>query len=131
MEREMEMDTITERLERLHIHVGDSRLKSLTIAHEAGVSDDDLLTLANSRRLSRTATITLPAHRYEGMYRGRGWARLGRGDSVVWGERVAGGYRVGPGYWTVGGHDGSHRKGTTTWDVSHVQVGGETWTVAV
>lgn len=75
-------------------------------------------------------TICLPPHRYEGLSRGRGWARKGRGANAEWGERTDGGYRVGPGRWTVGGNDGFSRKGEVIWTVEHIRVGEETWTVA-
>lgn len=75
-------------------------------------------------------TVELPAGKYEHLSRGRGWARKGRGDRVEWGDRVRDGYRVGPGRWTVGSTDGFARKSSTDWDVEHVQVGTQTWTLA-
>lgn len=110
------------------IHEG--RAKSLARAVELGADDATLKVLCDAMRVNRAPTIVLPAHRYEGLSRGRGWARKGRGDSAEWGERTDKGYRVGPGTWTVGGNDGFSRKGETRWTVKHVAVGAETWTVA-
>jgi hypothetical protein len=65
--------------------------------------------------------VTVPAHRYESLSRGRGWARLGRGKSAVWGEGVDEGYRLrSEGKWIIGGHDGFSRKGEDVWDVRRV-----------
>jgi hypothetical protein len=108
----------------------EARVALLQRAHDAGASDKVILALATAIRIATRDTIKLPAHRFESLSRGRGWARKGRGDSAEWGERVDGGYRVGPGKWTVGGHDGFSRKGQDTWTVAHVTVGSETWTVA-
>jgi hypothetical protein len=107
------------------------RIKRLARAIELGADDATLTVLTEALRTSEQTTIVLPAHRYEGLSRGRGWARKGKGASAVWGERDDdGGYRVGPGRWTVGGNDGFSRKSETTWKVEHVAVGVETWTVA-
>jgi hypothetical protein len=107
-----------------------ARRASIARAIGLGADTETILRLRGVARLSQKITITIPAHRYEGLSRGRGWARLGRGQSVTWGDRVERGYRVGPGYWTVGGHDGYSRKGEDQWTVEHVMVGDETWTVA-
>lgn len=126
----MSDETVQERIARLGIaDIGETRLALLTQAHPL-VSDDTFRTLGDALRVSDSATIVLPMHRLEGMSRGKGWARQGKGASVVWGEREAGGYRVGTGTWTVGGNDGFRRKGEEVWTVSHVQVGTSTWTVA-
>lgn len=100
------------------------------IAHEACVDDALFVKLGNAASVARKATVTLPAHRFEGLSRGKGWARAGKGASVAWGERTGRGYLVGPGRWTVGGNDGFSRKGENIWVVEHVTVGGETWTIA-
>lgn len=110
--------------------VSDRRRESLQFAIEAGVDQATLETLRDTLRLARKDTIVLPRQRFELMSRGRGWCRMGRGDSAVWGEREDGGYRVGPGRWTVGGHDGFQRKGQDEWRVRHIAVGTQTWTVA-
>lgn len=133
-----EAETLEARIERLEPErakltsrdLSDTRRETLAVAHAAGVDDRTFVTIAAELRVSRKSTIVLPAHRLEGMSRGRGWARKGRGSSAVWGERVDGGYQVGPGRWIVGGHDGFSRKGQTEWTVEHVRVGGEIWTVA-
>lgn len=106
------------------------RTQRLAVAAELGADEAALRALASALRVSRSTEITVPAHRYEGLSRGRGWARRGRGARAAWGERADGGYRVGPGRWTVGGSDGYARQGEVVWDVAHVQVGSETWTVA-
>lgn len=127
-------ETVEARIARLQSRIERAlsapRIESLHLAHAAGVDDDTFVQLAKAARLARKATIVLPAHRFEGLSRGRGWARKGTGDSAVWGERVEGGYRVGPGRWSVGGHDGFSRKGSETWTVTHIAVGADTWTVA-
>lgn len=124
-------ETAADRIARLGLtEISAARLETLTIAHPL-VDDALFARLANALRVARTATIVLPAHRYEGLSRGRGWARRGRGGSAEWGERTDKGYRVGPGRWTVGGSDGYSRKGEDTWTVEHVAVGAETWTVAL
>jgi len=107
-----------------------ARTERLQKAIDLGASDATLKALAEAYRTGMGPTIILPAHKYENLSRGKGWCRKGRGDSATWGEREAKGYRVGPGRWTVGGNDGFSRKGETLWDVEHVQVGSETWTVA-
>jgi len=106
------------------------RLERIAKAISLGASDKALEQLSEAVRTNTAGTIVLPAHRYEGLSRGKGWARLGKGVGAQWGDRVEGGYRVGPGRWTVGASDGFSRKGSTTWDVAHVMVGSETWTVA-
>lgn len=123
-------ETVTERIARLKLEdVGETRLALLTEAHSL-VDDATFARISDAMRVAKGATVVLPAHKYEGLSRGRGWARQGRGDRAVWGERVSGGYRVGVGHWVVGGNDGFKRNGETEWDVSHVTVGTETWTVA-
>ena len=107
-----------------------ARLKTLTRAVELGAPPEVLDVLARALLVWRGETIVLPPHRFEALSRGSGWARCGRGDSATWGERVDGGYRVGPGRWSVGGHDGYSRKKSNDWDVRHVTVGEQTWTVA-
>ena len=110
--------------------VGPNRLKSLELAAELGADAATLAIIRDAIRVGYGPTVVVPASRLEGLSRGRGWARQGRGDKVVWAERVDGGYRVGVGRWVVGGSDGFARKDSVTWDVAAVQVGGQTWTVA-
>lgn len=106
------------------------REESLAIAAGLGADAATLEVLRAATRLSRRDTIVLPHHRFELLSRGKGWARKGQGKDVTWGERADGGYRVGPGRWTVGGNDGFTRKGEVIWTVRHVQVGAQTWTLA-
>lgn len=129
-ERKHTIETLTARYAAANTEPNPKRIERLAEAIELGASDAALEALCDAARTSKTETITLPAHRYENLSRGRGWARKGRGDSAVWGDRVDGGYRVGPGRWTVGGNDGFSRKGETVWEVKHVIVGGQNWTVA-
>jgi hypothetical protein len=110
--------------------ISDSRRASLARAVELGADQATLVRLVDAIRLNKGPTIALPAHRYEGLSRGRGWCRQGRGANAVWGERTDSGYRVGPGRWVVGGCDGFSRKKEDHWHVEHVQVGPETWTIA-
>jgi hypothetical protein len=90
------------------------RLARIARAIELGASRAALETLSEAARTSDSAEIVLPAHRYEGLSRGRGWARKGNGATVQWGDRVGGGYKVGPGRWVVGATDGFNRKDSTT-----------------
>ena len=110
--------------------VSAKRQETLAIAIAAGVDDRTLAALRDARRVNRRDTIILPAHRFEGLSRGRGWARQGRGDGAVWGERTDQGYRVGPGRWVVGATDGFARQAQDGWTVRHVTVGTATWTMA-
>lgn len=111
--------------------ISDKRRESLVMAIELGASDKLLVQIRDAIRIARNSTtIVLPSHHYEGLSRGKGWCRKGRGDGAVWGERTDGGYCVGPGRWTVGASDGFSRKGSDDWQVTHVIVGGRTWTVA-
>jgi len=124
-------ETVSQRIDRLNLgSVSESRNESLAIAHSAGVDDSAFRKLASATRLSRGGSIVLKAHRYENLSRGRGWARSVQSGTTVWGERVDGGYRVGEGKWSVGGHDGFSRKDSTDWKVEHVSVGDKKWTIA-
>jgi hypothetical protein len=108
----------------------DRRRESLRIAAELGADTATLRQLAAATRLRRGDTAILPAGRYAHLSWGRGWARKGRGENAVWGERTeAGNFRVGPGKWVVGSNDGFRRKETTSFNVRHVQVGEQTWTI--
>lgn len=123
-------ETVAERLARLGCNLAaEGREERLERAH-LFVNDQTFKLLAEAPRVSEDPTIVLPHHRFELLSRGKGWARQGRGDKAVWGEREDAGYRVGPGYWTVGGHDGFTRKGEISWRVKNVKVGAATWTVA-
>lgn len=106
------------------------RAKRFARAIELGATDKALQALCGAARTSDKPTIVLPPHRYQNLSRGKGWCRKGSKNNAEWGERVDGGYEVGPGKWTVGGNDGFSRKGEDSWTVKHVQVGPETWTVA-
>lgn len=110
--------------------VNDVRRESLLMAIALGAPEKILITLRDAARVSRKNTIILPPGRFERLSRGKGWARLGKGNSVTWGERDDEGYLVGPGKWTVGSNDGFNRKDSVSWDVKHIVVGTETWTVA-
>lgn len=114
-------------------HSGVIPLKTehlLKRAIELGADDDLLHELVDAIRVSGGNTIVIPSGKYERLSRGKGWARKGKGNSAEWGERVDGGYRVGAGRWTVGSTDGFSRKSSVEWDVKHVLVGSETWTIA-
>lgn len=126
-------ETLADRIARQWLETDPpsaARRESLQIAHERGVDDATFARLCEANLVARKATVKLPLHRLEGMSRGKGWCRQGQGSSAVWGERDGAGYRVGPGRWVVGGHDGFSRKGHTDWRVEHLDVAGETWTVA-
>lgn len=125
-------ETVADRLVRLAPSAtpSDGRLESLRLAAEAGVSDELFVLLAEATKLFRGPKATLPAHRFEGLSRGRGWCRKGKGTNAEWGSRGDHGYTVGAGRWVVGGSDGFSRKKEDIWDVVHVQVGDKTWTIA-
>ena len=110
--------------------ISRQRMESLTIAAELGADEATLITPRDALRVRRHPTMVLPRERLENLSRGRGWCRQGKGDNAVWGERHERGYEVGPGKWTVGGHDGFSRKGYDAWTVRQIQVGDQTWTVA-
>lgn len=123
-------ETVSERIVRLALtDISEPRRESLSLAHPL-VDDETFRAISDALRCARGATIVLPAHRFENLSRGRGWARKGRGNSAEWGEREENGYRVGPGRWTVGGNDGFSRKKEDVWTVRHVTVGADTWTIA-
>lgn len=107
-----------------------SRLESLRSAIELGASGESLIKIRDCSICRKQSQVILPALRYESLSRGRGWARKGRGTVVAWGERIDTGYLVGPGRWEVGATDGFSRKDKCTWDVEHVSVGDQTWTIA-
>lgn len=106
----------------------EKRRESVIIAVRAGADWPTVKLIITAPRLSREDTIVLPPGRFEGLSRGRGWARMGKGSSAVWGEKASGGYRVGPGKWVIGSNDGFNRKDEVAWDVEHLKVGNETWT---
>lgn len=110
--------------------VSAARRETLETAIALGASDELLVELRDALRVNRNPTIILPRHHLEGLSRGSGWCRKGRGDSAQWGERVDSGYKVGPGTWIVCGKDGFRREKRDTWTVKHVQVADQTWTVA-
>lgn len=111
--------------------ISPQRIETLKIAIDRGAPDEFLEKICDALRVSRNSTILLPAHPYEELSRGRGWARKGSGSNVEWGERVEGGYyRVGPGSWVVGATDGFNRKRSDRWLVEHLNIGGCLWTIA-
>ena len=110
--------------------VSEVRLESLRKAIKLGATHEVLVMLATALRVGRKETVFLPAGRHEHLSRGSGWCRKGRGSDAVWGAREAPGYRCGPGRWIVGSSDGFHRNAEETYTARHVQVGGETWTIA-
>lgn len=124
------IETLTARYAAANTEPNPGRIARLAKAIELGATDDVLEALCDATRTAKAATIVLPPHRYEGLSRGKGWARKGRGNTAEWGDRTDGGYEVGPGRWIVGGNDGFSRKGETPWTVKHVTVGAEIWTIA-
>lgn len=95
------------------------------------VDDKTFSLLAKADVVSQDTTCVIPPGRYDHCSRGKGWVRRGKGDAASWGDKVKGGYEVGPGKWVQGSGDGFNRKaGLIDWVVAHVQVGEQTWTVA-
>lgn len=125
--------TVSDRISALDCgEINDARRLLLAKAIALGADDAALTVLGKALRASVKTTILIPNHSLATLSRGRGWCRKGKGDSATWGERDEDGlgYRVGPGKWIVGGHDGFSRKRQEEWKVEHVTVGDETWTVA-
>jgi hypothetical protein len=103
------------------------RTRTMIKAAATDLSLGDLRRIGQAERVNRGGTIVLPPGRYENLSRGKGWCRLGSGRTVQWASRAAdGGWRVGPGCWTVGSTDGLSRKSQVKWTVR--QIGD--WTVA-
>jgi hypothetical protein len=101
--------------------LSDARCYNLVLAASRGATPLDLRDIAEATRTSTGDGIIVPAHRYESLSRGRGWARLGKGKDAVWGDREPDGYRLRKeGRWIVFGSDGFNRKGETIWDVRRV-----------
>ena len=110
--------------------VSPARRESLIAAAELGADDATLALLIRATRLARTYSIVLPAGRYAGLSRSRGWCRQGTGERAAWGTKDPKGWRVGVGAWTVYSSDGFRREERTAWSVRHVTVGSATWTIA-
>lgn len=123
-------DATTAEMTDLIAAASEDRREFLRLALELGADHKTICLLAEATRVARKTTIVLPSGKYEHLSRGRGWARLGKGISAQWGERVKNGYEVGPGRWSVGSTDGFKRKSAVVWDVKNIQVGPETWTIA-
>jgi hypothetical protein len=114
-----------------HPDMTDTRRETLAVASDMGADAATLETIASATRVSRTTTIYLPPFRPEGLSRGHGGCRHGRGVSAIWAERTDRGYVVErKGMWSVGATDGFNRRAGRSWVVSHVTVGSEIWTVA-
>lgn len=116
-----------EGLEEIGSNVSDARVITLIRAAVTGLTPAQLKTIASAARVAKGDTIVLPTGKYDHLSRGKGWCRRGKGDSATWGQSVnGGGWKVGPGKWTVGSSDGFSRKEQVEWDVKNV--GG--WTIA-
>ena len=126
------IETATDRCTRLALDAPSAlRLVSLDLASPL-VDDETFVLVANANRCSRSETIILPAGRYEGLSRGKGWCRLGKGVHAEWGERTDKGYRVAKvGTWLIHATDGYSRHDELSWDVSRITVGNALWTLAV
>jgi len=101
----------------------------------AQLSTTQMVQLITVRRVAYDGTVTLPHGRYHRLSRGKGWARLGRGDNVQWGANTGKTWRVtSPGEWTVQSSDGFDRDETTTWEVYaldfHSDTGAHRWLIA-
>ena len=110
--------------------ISNARAETIEIARSLGADEATINTLTDALRVRRSSTIVLPMVRYETLSRGKGWCRCGRGDAAKWGERTDSGYIVGPGKWIVFGSDGFRREERIDWEVEHIQVGEQTWTIA-
>jgi hypothetical protein len=103
--------------------VSDGRLANLARAYELQADLATLRKIFGADRLARKGEIQLPKGRFANLSRGRGWCR--RGDGTFFDDHI-----VGPGEYSVGSHDGFHRKERTFWKVEHIQVGSQVWTIA-
>lgn len=130
MDTNTNTETTAARIARLKLEeLSEARVA--TLEHATAADDETFLAIAKSIRVRRNSeTIFLPPHRFEGLSRGRGWARKGRGKNVEWADRTEKGYLCGPGLWSVGGSDGFSRKDANEWTVKTVTVGYEKWTIA-
>lgn len=99
--------------------------RAITLGADAATLDR----LIDAVRIADAALIVVST-RYGNLSRGKSWGRQGSGKSAVWAERNGADVVLTPGKWTVGSDDGFSRKDSTTWDVEHVTVGTETWTIA-
>lgn len=116
------------------INLSERKAGAIIRACAAGITPADLKALAEAKFFAEGAELRLPAHHFEGLSRGRGWCRLGRGESTQWGRRVGergAGYIVSaPGRWHVGGFDGFTRKREDVYQVDAIRVGAATWLIA-
>lgn len=106
------------------------RRESIRIAAELGADDETIEKIAEATLVGKLGYVTI-AGRYLHLSRGRGWARLGRGNDAIWGERREKGFRLrDPGTWIVYTTDGFKREDRETWIVEKINVGSQTWMVA-
>ena len=113
------------------VETTDSRRETLREALELGATMEVLEQIADAVVVAVGGTVVLPAHHYPGLAHKASWARRGSGEVVTWGQRVSGGYLVGPGEWTVHVSDGPRHRTDDVWVVTHVAVGPHaTWTLA-
>ena len=104
------------------------RLESLEIANPH-VKDGTFLELYNAHKLSRLPSIVLPKHRFASLSQGRSWCRNERTKEFA-NEYIASSEGDKVTKFTVGGNDGFRRADKVTWDVWHIAVNGNIWTVA-
>lgn len=110
--------------------VSASRQESLVLAMRLGADAATLILIAEARLVARSGSIVLPG-RYTTCSRATGWARRGWGPNSEWGTFDRAGWRVAvPGRWFVESSDGFSRKERAEWDVEHISVGDQTWTLA-
>lgn len=127
-------ETAEQRLTRLGCSAPtERRMKSLTIAHGIGVSDDTFRAIADACRLGRGEFVRVPAGRYDHLSRGRGWCRGYTGEYAgTFAEKHSSGdYTIrGTGKWIVGSTDGFSREKRVTYRVRRIAVGDQTWIIA-
>lgn len=107
------------------------RVDLIELAHRLGCTDAVFADLARAPRACSGDTIVIPAGDYGSLYGSKEWARKGSGKDAEWGTRVPGGWRVGAGHWLVESRcDSRKKRDSLEWDVRHVIVGEQVWTVA-
>ena len=103
--------------------VSPMRAGRLIFAASSGLRSAEVKKIAEANRTSAKDAngIVLPAGRFQNLSRGKGWCRLGSGNSVRWADRTDGGYLADTaGNWTVGSSDGFSRKDSVSWKVEQV-----------
>ena len=100
------------------VAVNDNRRAMVCRVAETAPKPAELRKLATAVRIGTNEGITLPAGRFAGLSRGKGWCRQGSGSSAEWISAENGWYPITErGKYIVGSSDGYSRKEQTPWTV--------------